>query len=73
MKNLIALFSAKRVKVSINDFQDQVIGNDVLIKIRGGGQPVRNEEINILIKDWQFFLCLGDSDQIFVRERKLIF
>jgi len=51
MKNLIALFSAKRVKVSINDFQDQVIGNDVLIKIRGGGQPVRNEEINILIKD----------------------
>lgn len=51
MKNLFALFSAKRVKVSLNDFENQVIGNDVLSKIRGGGQPIRNEEINILIRD----------------------
>jgi len=51
MKNLFALFSAKRVKVSLNDFENQVIGNDALMKIRGGGQPVRNEEINILIRD----------------------
>ena len=51
MKNLIALFSAKRVKVSLNDFQNDAIGTNVLKKIRGGGQPANREEINILIKD----------------------
>jgi hypothetical protein len=51
MKNLFALFSAKRVKVSLNDFEKEAIGPNVLQKIRGGGEPANREEINILIRD----------------------
>jgi hypothetical protein len=50
MKNLFALFSAKRVKVSLNDFEVEVLGKNDLGKIRGGGQPIVHEE-NIIIRD----------------------
>jgi len=51
MKNLFALFSAKKVKVSLEDLKVEAIGPDVLQKIRGGGAPANREEINILIAD----------------------
>ncbi len=51
MKNLFALFSAKRVKISLNDFEEEMLGKNDLGKIRGGGEPIRHEEINILIRD----------------------
>jgi len=51
MKNLFALFSAKRVKVSLNDFENEAIELYALQKIRGGGEPANREEINILIAD----------------------
>ncbi len=51
MKNLFALFSVKKVKVSLEDLKVEAIGPDILRKIRGGGSPIRNEEINILIAD----------------------
>jgi hypothetical protein len=51
MKNLFALFSAKRVKISLSDFETDAIGSNVLQKIRGGGEPANREEINILIRD----------------------
>lgn len=50
MKNLFALFSAKKVKVSLKDFEFEVLGQNDLRKIRGGGQPIIHEE-NIIIAD----------------------
>jgi len=50
MKNLVALFSAKRVKISLNEFEVEVLGKNDLRRIRGGGQPIVHEE-NIIIAD----------------------
>jgi hypothetical protein len=51
MKNLIALFSAKKMKVALNNCKFEVIGPNDLRKIRGGGQPANRNDINILIAD----------------------
>lgn len=51
MKSLIALFSAKKLKVSMSNLSFEVIGTDDLRKIRGGGHPANREDINILIAD----------------------
>lgn len=50
MKNLFALFSAKRVKVKIEDFNFDVLRENDLSKIRGGGQPYVVEH-NIILAD----------------------
>jgi hypothetical protein len=51
MKNLFALFSAKKVKVKIEDFNFDLLEKNYLSKIRGGGQPANRTDINILISD----------------------
>jgi len=50
MKNLFALFSAKKVKAKIEDFNFDVLENVDLSKIRGGGQPYVAEH-NIILAD----------------------
>jgi len=51
MKNLFALFSAKKVTLSLSDLDVEVLQSDDLRKIRGGGEPIVNEEENIIIAD----------------------
>ena len=43
MKNLIALFSKKRVTVSIASFSNEVLTLNQLINVRGGGEPAITE------------------------------
>jgi hypothetical protein len=50
MKNLFALFSAKKVKSKIEDFNFNVLVKNDLNKIRGGGQPYVVEH-NIILAD----------------------
>ena len=49
MKNLIALFSAKRVSVSIATFNNDVLTVNQLVNVRGGGEPATIQEIPIII------------------------
>ena len=49
MKNLIALFSKKRVSVSIASFNNEVLTLNQLINVRGGGEYAPLEEIAIII------------------------
>jgi len=51
MKNLFALFSAKKVTRSLSDLDLDVLKFDDLRKIRGGGEPIHSEEENIIIRD----------------------
>ncbi len=51
MKNLFALFSAKKVAFSLSDLDVDVLKCDDLRKIRGGGEPAHREEENIIIAD----------------------
>lgn len=51
MKNLIALFSAKKMTFSLSDLDVEVLKFDDLRKIRGGGEPILGEEENIIIAD----------------------
>jgi len=50
MKSLFALFSAKKVEMSISTVQADVLSTNDLMKIRGGGEPVVQEQ-NIIIPD----------------------
>jgi hypothetical protein len=50
MKNLIALFSAKKVKVKIEELNFDVLQQNDLSMIRGGGQPYVAEH-NIILAD----------------------
>jgi hypothetical protein len=43
MKNLIALISKKRTKVSIASFQNDGLNLNQLVTIRGGGEPSQME------------------------------
>jgi len=49
MKNLIALFSKKRISVSISSFSNDVLTLNQLINVRGGGEPASMQEIPIVI------------------------
>jgi hypothetical protein len=51
MKNLFALFSAKKEKNELNTCSFVIIGPNDLRKIRGGGQPANRDDINIIIAD----------------------
>lgn len=51
MKNLFALFSAKKVTFSLSDLDVEALKFDDLRKIRGGGEPANREEENIIIAD----------------------
>ena len=51
MKNLFALFSAKKVAISMADLDVDVLKFEDLRKIRGGGEPANREEENIIIAD----------------------
>jgi len=51
MKNLFALFSAKKIKTALNNYTFVVIGPNDLRKIRGGGHPANRDDINIVIAD----------------------
>ena len=50
MKNLFALFSAKKVEVKIEDFNFDALKQNDLSRIRGGGQPYVVEH-NIILAD----------------------
>ena len=50
MKNLFALFSAKKVTLSLTDLDVEALKFEDMRKIRGGGEPIREEE-NIIIAD----------------------
>jgi len=49
MKNLIAMFSQKRVSVSISSFSNDVLTLNQLVNVRGGGEPASLQEIPIVI------------------------
>jgi len=50
MKSLIALFSAKKVDVSIASLNADQLTTSDLLQIRGGGEPVVIEH-NIVVPD----------------------
>ena len=50
MKYLFALFSAKRAKTKVENFNFNVLQKNDLCKIRGGGQPYVIEH-NIILGD----------------------
>ncbi len=49
MKNLIALFSKKRSRVSFAAFSADVLSVNELVNVRGGGEPAAPVELPILI------------------------
>ena len=49
MKNLIALFSKKRSQVSFSAFSTDVLSDNELVNVRGGGEPAQIPDLPILI------------------------
>ncbi len=53
MKNLIALFSEKRNKVSLSSFASELLTQNELLTVRGGGESYPIQEMPIIIPPGQ--------------------